>query len=117
TGCEKPTFSTSASPCRLARYPTPTSSSCFSYPLLTPSIMFQTRVRVKPCSDRCSFDSLGRSPTTAPSLPETRICGFRLRLSSDLPLVTTTVWSETVTVTPLGLLPGRLPILLMGHQP
>src|SRR4030081_3558907 len=76
--------------------------------------MFQTSVRVRPCSERCSFDSLGRSTTTEPSLTETRICGFSTRVSSDLPLLTETVWSATVTVTPLGVLTGSLPILLMG---
>src|SRR6266852_1350485 len=76
--------------------------------------MFQTSVRVRPCSERCSFDSLGRSTTTVPSLTETRIDGFSTRVSSDLPLFTDTVWSATVTVTPLGILTGSLPILLMG---
>src|SRR5712691_4538241 len=76
--------------------------------------MFQTSVRVRPCSERCSFDSLGRSTTTVPSLTETRIDGFSTRVSSDLPLLTDTVWSATVTVTPLGILTGSLPILLMG---
>src|SRR5438445_6061409 len=98
----------------MARYPTPTSSSCFSYSLLTPSIMFQTSVRVRPCNERCSFDSLGRSTMTLPSLTETRIAEFSTRVSSDLPLLTETVWSETVTVTPVGILTGSLPILLMG---
>src|SRR3981081_2972820 len=76
--------------------------------------MFQTSVRVRPCNERCSFDSLGRSTRTVPSLTETRICGFSTRVSSDLPLLTDTVWSATVTVTPLGILTGSLPILLMG---
>src|ERR1700730_7701898 len=51
---------------------------------------------------------------TVPSLTETRIAGFITRVSSDLPLLTETVWSATVTVTPLGILTGSLPILLMG---
>src|SRR5204863_10133127 len=78
--------------------------------------MFHTSVRVSPCSDRCTFDSLGRSTTTRPSLTETRICGFRFRLNSDLPLVTTTAWPEMLTVTHLRLLTGSLPILLIAHQ-
>src|SRR6266850_1759505 len=76
--------------------------------------MFQTSVRVRPCSERCSFDSLGRSTTTLPSLTEMRIAEFSTRVSSDVPLLTETVWSATVTVTPLGILTGSLPILLMG---
>src|SRR4029077_18546518 len=76
--------------------------------------MFHTSVRVRPCSERCSFDSLGRSTTTAPSFTETRIDALSTRVSSDLPLLTDTVWSATVTVTPLGILTGSLPILLMG---
>src|SRR6202011_5039383 len=76
--------------------------------------MFQTSVRVRPCSERCSFDSLGRSTTTVPSLTVTFICGFSTRLSSDLPLFTSKVCSVSVTVTPLGILTGSLPILLMG---
>src|SRR3982074_351354 len=76
--------------------------------------MFQTSVRVRPCRERCSFDSLGRSTTTVPSLTETRICEFSTRVSSDFPLLTDTVWSATVTVTPLGILTGSLPILLIG---
>src|ERR1700682_5121021 len=51
---------------------------------------------------------------TVPSLTETRMAGFITRVSSDLPLLTETVWSATVTVTPLGILTGSLPILLMG---
>src|SRR4029077_21069010 len=35
-------------------------------------------------------------------------------VSPDLPLLTETVWSAPVTVTPLGILTGSLPILLMG---
>src|SRR5438128_791263 len=76
--------------------------------------MFHTSVRVRPCSERCSFDSLGRSTTTLPSLTETRISEFSTRVSSDLPLLIATVWSETVTVSPLGILTGSLPILLLG---
>src|SRR5712691_3903287 len=76
--------------------------------------MFQTSVRVSPCRDRCSFDSLGRSTRTVPSLIETCISGLSWRVSSVLPLFTDTVWSWTVTVTPLGILTGSLPILLMG---
>src|SRR5260370_14601021 len=76
--------------------------------------MFETRGRVRRWRERCSFDSLGRSTTTLPSWTETRICGLSTRVSSDLPLLTETVWSKTVTVTPLGILTGSLPILLMG---
>src|SRR5207237_8800739 len=76
--------------------------------------MFHTSVRVRPCNERCSFDSVGRSTRTLPSLTVTRIAEFSTRVSSDLPLLTETVWSETVTVTPVGILTGSLPILLMG---
>src|SRR5256714_2521694 len=76
--------------------------------------MFHTSVRVRPGNERCSFDPLGRSTRTLPSLTETRIAEFSTRVSSDLPLLPETVWSETVPVTPVGILTGSLPILLMG---
>src|SRR2546425_4012 len=76
--------------------------------------MFATRVRVRPCSERCSLDSVGRLTTTVSCSTATRISGWTVRVSSPFWPLTTRVWSRTFTVTPLGILTGSLPIRLIS---
>ena len=48
TGSQKPTLSWSVVPCNTAPHPTPTTSSFFVYPSVTPRIMLAMSARVRP---------------------------------------------------------------------
>src|SRR5581483_9792856 len=113
TGCENPTFSSSAVPRRDARYPTPWISSFFSKPFVTPSTMFAMSVRVRPCSARSSPRSVGRVTVTVPSS-----CAICMRCgtcccSEPSGPDTATRPGSTWTVTPAGTSIGLFPIRLM----
>src|SRR5262249_21317644 len=50
TGCEKPRLKLRFDPCTAALKPTPSISSCFVNPSLTPCTMLCTRLRESPCN-------------------------------------------------------------------
>src|SRR5256886_9687726 len=50
TGCEKPRLKLRIDPCTAALKPTPSISSCFVKPSLTPCTILCTRLRESPCS-------------------------------------------------------------------
>jgi hypothetical protein len=52
TGCENPACTSISLPFMAARYPTPTISSFFSNPFVTPSTMLASSERVRPCRPR-----------------------------------------------------------------
>src|SRR3569623_1342590 len=85
-------------------------SSCFEKPVVTPSTMFATSVRVRPCSALCSFSSLGRSTTTSLSFIDTCMAPGSERLSSPLGPLTVMFEPSSVTVTPFGIGTGFFPI-------
>src|SRR5690348_11448939 len=95
----------------------------FSKPSVTPITMLATRVRVSPCSARCSPRSLGRVTTSwSPPSPSSRgLCctviarGMR---SDNSPLgpLTVTRSGSIATVTPAGTGIGCLPIRDIAFQ-
>src|SRR4051794_9605216 len=100
-----------------AREPAPRVSRRFSKPSVTPVTMFAIRLRVRPCSARCSPRSVGRVTTTFPSSFSTAM-SRGLRSSSDPrgPLTRTTSGS-IATSTPVGSGMGCLPMRLTGSSP
>src|SRR5437588_3480160 len=117
TGCEYPTASSRALPFSTARYPTPTISSRFSKPLVTPSTMFAISVLVSPWSERWKPSSSGRSTRIDPSSCRIRTSSWKD--CSRVPRGPFTVTREpsTATSTPLGMSMGCFPILLMSASP
>ncbi len=79
--------------------------------------MFETRVRVRPWSCLCVFDSLGRSTWSVPPVSLTDMSGWRSRLSVPRGPATVIERPSTVTVTPDGTAMGRRPILDMRSLP
>src|SRR6185312_9374764 len=90
--------------------PTPTISSCFWNPFVTPSTMFDTSVRVSPCSALCSAWSSGRLTTTVPLSSATPNAGCRRRSSSPRGPFTLIRCPSIVAVTFFGSTTGFLPI-------
>src|SRR5215472_16967521 len=76
--------------------------------------MLASSVRVRPCSDRCSRPSVGRSHVScAPSIL-IEIWAGRARSSRPLGPSTVTWFASIRTLTPLGTGMGNLPILDMA---
>src|SRR5919108_3664585 len=107
-------MSSSALPCSRARYPTPWISSRFSNPLVTPSTMLAIRLRVSPCSARCSPRLVGRSTVSVPFDWSIFIAGLTAWLSSPLGPLTVTRPGASETVTPSGISIGFFPIRLIA---
>ena len=110
TGCEKPSEKLRFSPALLTRKPTPWSSSDLRKPLVTPSIMFATSVRVRPCAERPGLSSLLRATTTWPPSIVTVTTGRMCCCSEPFGPLTATVESFSVTSTPDGMATGSLPM-------
>src|SRR6478752_7150691 len=91
-------------------------TSCFSKPLVTPSTMLAIRLRVRPCSARCSPRSVGRAIVTSPSACSTFMSVERLWLSSPFGPLTATWPGAISTVTASGREIGFLPILLIARS-
>src|SRR5579872_2994247 len=73
--------------------------------------MLATRVRVRPCSERCSLASLGRTTVSVPFSMLYERSGLRRRTSVPFGPFTVIVPSSAgVTVTPAGTAIGRFPI-------
>src|SRR5439155_18966677 len=89
----------------------------FSNPSVTPSTMLAIRLRVSPCSARCSPRSVGRSTVSVPSDWVTFIPGLTAWLNSPLGPLTDTRPGLISTVTPSGMDMGFLPIRLMKGFP
>src|SRR5207302_6455195 len=79
--------------------------------------MLATSVRVRPCMERCSRPSEGRSQTTVPSATRTAIWAGRERSSVPLGPVTFTWLALISTWTPAGTGIGSLPIRLISTSP
>src|SRR5437868_7805048 len=73
--------------------------------------MFAISVRVRPCSDLCSFSSDGRVTTTVSPSTLMIIAVWNVFLSSPFGPLTFTVVPLAETVTPLGTGTGIFPIL------
>src|SRR5574337_518861 len=110
TGCENPICRLSLAPCACARYPTPTSVSFFSKPLLTPVTMFASSARIVPLIAFAAWlSSAGASFRLAPSRSiVTNACTAR----ASVPLVPLTVICSAVTSTstPAGTVIGIFPM-------
>src|SRR6059036_719740 len=76
--------------------------------------MLAIRLRVRPCSARCSPRSVGRVTTTWPSSSLTVISPLTRSSSSPLGPLTFTRPGSTCTSTPSGTGMGCFPIRLMG---
>src|SRR3989304_1137780 len=72
--------------------------------------MLASSVRVRPCSSRARFSSLGRSTRSTPSSLMMRSSGERSRSSVPLGPLTATWLPATSTETPCGMGMARLPI-------
>src|SRR5947207_9921042 len=79
--------------------------------------MFAISVRVRPCSDLCSFSSDGRDTMTSPFSILMARSGWNVFFNSPLGPFTVTVVPSAVTFTPLGTLTGILPILDIVRSP
>src|SRR5580765_4332092 len=97
-----------------ARYPTPWISRRFSNPLVTPSTMFATSERVRPCSARSSPRSVGRLTRSCPSSFSISIRTGTFWVNSPSGPLTVTRPGSTATLTPSGIAIGCLPIRLIG---
>src|SRR5919106_1093666 len=117
TGCEKPTLSSRSTPRIAARYPTPWISSVFSKPLVTPSTMLATSVRVRPCRARSSPRSVGRATTSSASFCSIVIRRGTVCESSPSGPFTITRPGESDTETPAGICIGLFPIRLIVLSP
>src|SRR5258708_11006283 len=91
-----------------ARYPMPTISSSRVQPLVTPSTALFTRARARPCTAAC--ESFSRTATRVPSLCSTLIPPGNAVSNFPLGPCTATVSPSILTVTPLGIGIGFLPI-------
>jgi len=113
TGCENPTLIVSFCPCASARYPTPSISSFFSNPSVTPVIRFRVSAAYVPHSARDSLESLaGVSVIVSPST--TMFTSFRIGCVS-VPFEPFTVSTPSVNdaSTPLGIATGCFPSRLI----
>src|SRR5690606_33279594 len=72
--------------------------------------MLATRVRVSPCSDLCSVESLGRFTLITPSSVDTAMSAGRVRDRVPLGPFTVTVAPSIATETPFGRATGRFPM-------
>src|SRR5438477_6245757 len=72
--------------------------------------MLATRVRLRPCSERCTRESVGRSTVMVPSTWLTRIAGGNVRASVPSAPLTLTWLPLNVTSTPGGIVIGILPM-------
>src|SRR5438132_1615337 len=79
--------------------------------------MFAISVRVRPCSDLCSFSSDERDTMTSPFSILMARSGWNVFFNSPLGPFTVTVVPSAVTFTPLGTLTGILPILDIVRSP
>src|SRR5262245_28388546 len=96
----------------LARYPVPTISSVRLNPVVTPVTMFEICARIVPNAGlRVSRSALTRAspPSTTTRVPLRMWCA-----SSPLGPLTLTRLASTATVTPDGIVTGRLPTLDMA---
>src|SRR6187200_2609156 len=75
--------------------------------------MFAIRLRVSPCSARCSPRSVGRATVRTPSSTLISISRLSSWVSSPFGPFTVTRPGATSTVTPAGISIGLFPILLM----
>src|SRR4051794_34724187 len=94
-------------------------SSSLAKPSVTPTTMFDTSVRLRPCSERFSRSSSGRSTSSVETPPSpvsrrTVIAPGMVRLRVPLGPLTTTSAPLMVTSTPGGTLIGDLPMRDMG---
>src|SRR5579864_6030270 len=112
TGCEKPNVRLSVLPCTCARKPTPTSSSFFSYPLVTPSTMLARCARVAPACvrERSGSVYLISSFLSVCTTDTPRVSGT---LSEPFAPLMVTESADTLAVTPWGRLTGAFAILDM----
>src|SRR5258708_4248631 len=72
--------------------------------------MLATRVRVSPCSERCTRESVGRSTVTVPSARLMRMAAGIVRARAPRSPLTLTWLPSTVTSTPGGTVIGILPM-------
>src|SRR5215211_1467258 len=79
--------------------------------------MLAIRLRVSPCSARCSPRSVGRSTVSVPSSMEIFMSRLRLCLSSPFGPLTATAPGLTSISTPSGISIGFLPIRLISCSP
>src|SRR6266550_1910144 len=86
----------------------------FSKPFVTPSTMFATSERVRPCSARSSPRSVGRLTRSCPSSFSISIRTGTFWVSSPSGPLTVTRPGSTATLTPSGIAIGCLPIRLIG---
>src|SRR5262245_16211459 len=79
--------------------------------------MLAMRLRVRPCSARCSLSSDGRWTVTAPSTMATVIAGCTAIVRAPFEPFPETCCPETLTSTPEGIATGCRPILLISSSP
>src|SRR5205814_5270264 len=82
----------------------------FAKPVVTPSTMFATSVRVRPCSALWRASSDGRFTTTVESSSDSPMSSCRVRAISPFGPFTVILCPSICAVTPLGRATGFLPI-------
>src|ERR1700751_438668 len=108
TGCDLPRANETTLPLSSARYPTPTMSSSFLKPCVTPRTALARSARARPCSARCS--SLSRIAVSTPSFCSKRICRGTSTLSLPLGPCSSTLPPAVLIFTPAGTGMGLRPI-------